>query len=86
MSKGNKGMGGLGTNCPHCEQRALLRRSTIMGRLVREKVYRCSNDECGFVFVAIEEIQRTVVPPRTPHPDVTLPLGKISGHLDKATP
>lgn len=74
---------GLGITCPHCQQRALLRCSNIMSALVREKTYRCTNDECDHVFIAVEEIQRTVVPPRIACPDINLPLSKVNGHLSK---
>lgn len=69
--------GGLGITCPHCNMRALQRRTVVMSPLVREKVYRCTNDECGHVFITIEEIQRTVVPPRVLNPSINLPLSKL---------
>lgn len=75
---------GQGIDCPHCKQRATLRRTVPMSDLIREKTYRCSNDNCGHVFISVEEIQRTVVPPRTPNPGINLPLSKVSGHLAAA--
>lgn len=68
-------------NCPHCLKRAFLRRTNLMSELIREKTYRCSNDECGHVFISVEEIQRTVVPPRSPRAGINLPLAKVAGHL-----
>ena len=69
--------------CPHCLSVLTVRRTKVMSALVREKTYRCSNLECGFVGIAVEEMQRTVVPPRTARPGVDLPLSKVSGHLIK---
>ena len=71
----------IGINCPHCDCRALQRRTVVLSALVREKCYRCTNDECGHVFIAVEEIQRTVVPPRTAKSGINLPLSKIGGHI-----
>ncbi|MGL4734295.1 MAG: ogr/Delta-like zinc finger family protein [Enterovibrio sp.] len=63
---------GAGITCPHCDERALLRRTTKMSNLTREKTYRCNNDYCGHIFISIEEIQRTVVQPRHKKPGVSL--------------
>lgn len=77
MSKPNHGKyGGSGMTCPHCGQKALIRRTEIMSDLSRQKTYRCQSDTCGHVFVAIEEIVRTVVPPRVAKPGVKLPLAQ----------
>ena len=70
--------------CPHCDNRALQRRSEPMSSLVREKTYQCSHLECGHVFIAVEEIQRTLVPPRTPKLGVDLPLAKVAGAIADA--
>ncbi|MFV0595469.1 ogr/Delta-like zinc finger family protein [Shewanella sp.] len=69
---------GAGITCPHCDSRALLRRTRAITLLTREKTYRCDNDECGHIFVSIEEIQRTVVPPRVSREGVNLQISRIS--------
>lgn len=68
---------GAGITCPHCDHRALLRRTRAISTFTREKTYRCSNDQCGHVFVSVEEIQRTVVMPRQPRAGINLPMSKI---------
>ncbi|MCS6134011.1 ogr/Delta-like zinc finger family protein [Shewanella baltica] len=68
---------GAGITCPHCDSRALLRRTKAISELTREKTYRCNNDNCGHVFVSVEEIQRTVVRPRQPRDGVNLPMSKM---------
>jgi hypothetical protein len=68
---------GAGITCPHCDRRALLRRTKAISALTREKTYRCNNDNCGHVFVSVEEIQRTVVQPRSPRDGIRLPMSKM---------
>ncbi|AZZ97989.1 ogr/Delta-like zinc finger family protein [Pseudoalteromonas sp. R3] len=65
---------GLGIDCPHCGHRANQRRTKKQSQLTREKVYRCSNEDCNFVFATLEEIVRTVTPSANPNPDVNLPM------------
>ncbi len=67
---------GLGMDCPHCGQRAKQRRTDIKSALTREKVWRCDNDECGHVFVSMEEIVRTITPPMVAKPGINLPMTK----------
>lgn len=68
---------GAGITCPHCDERALLRRTTKMSNFTREKTYRCNNDFCGHIFISIEEIQRTVVSPRQCRQGVNLPMSNL---------
>lgn len=69
---------GAGMTCPHCDSRALQRRTRAITPLTREKTYRCNNDECGHIFVSIEEIQRTVVPPRIRREGINLQMSRIT--------
>jgi DNA-directed RNA polymerase subunit RPC12/RpoP len=69
---------GAGMTCPHCDSRALQRRTRSITPLTREKTYRCNNDECGHIFVSIEEIQRTVVSPRICREGINLQMSRIS--------
>ncbi|QVK22187.1 ogr/Delta-like zinc finger family protein [Shewanella dokdonensis] len=82
MSKGN----GNGMYCPNCGGRAHLRRTKQMSDCTRERLYVCSNIEgekpCGMSFVAIEEVQRMVVPPAIKTPGkVTLPMSHCAQRL-----
>ncbi|MEC4090121.1 ogr/Delta-like zinc finger family protein [Pseudoalteromonas rubra] len=65
---------GLGMNCPHCGHRAKQRRSKTHSQYTREKVYRCTNETCNFVFATLEEIVRTVASSANPNPNVNLPM------------
>jgi DNA-directed RNA polymerase subunit RPC12/RpoP len=69
---------GAGMTCPHCDSRALQRRTRSITPLTREKTYRCNNDECGHIFVSIEEIQRTVVQPRIRREGINLQMSRIT--------
>ncbi|PWF64933.1 transcriptional regulator [Shewanella sp. BC20] len=74
---------GAGITCPHCDCRALQRRTRAITTLTREKTYRCNNDDCGHVFVSIEEIQRTVVQPRTRKEGINLQTSRKGETLQK---
>lgn len=74
---------GAGITCPHCDSRALQRRTRAITPLTREKTYRCNNDDCGHVFVSIEEIQRTVVQPRTRKEGINLQTSRKGETLQK---
>lgn len=60
--------------CPHCESLAVTRTSQQITNLTRESYFACSNTECGHVFVAVTEVNRTVSPSAIPNPKVRLPL------------
>ena len=82
MSKGN----GNGMYCPNCGGRAFLRRTKQMSDHTRERLYVCGNIEsdkpCGMSFVAIEEVQRMVVPPAELYPGKTaLPMSRCAQRL-----
>lgn len=68
--------------CPHCHQWAYTRTSAQVTITSRETVFRCTNDECGHVFAAVTEINRTISPSATPDPKVVLPLSR---HIRKHT-
>ena len=46
----------------------------LLGLLLVEVTYGCSNLECGHTFVANTEIVRTLSPSATPDPTVKIPL------------
>lgn len=76
---------GAGMTCPHCDSRALQRRTRAITPLTREKTYRCNNDDCGHIFVSIEEIQRTVVPPRIKRDGINLRMSKLTKPQTKSS-
>lgn len=61
-------------DCPHCGARALVRTSEAVTDLVRDVRLRCTNDDCGHIFVAQLSIVRTIVPSIRPNPAVLLPI------------
>jgi len=67
--------------CPHCKQSAYTRHSGQLTNTSRETIFYCRNYECGHVFSAVTEINRTISPSATPDPTVVLPL---SSHIKRA--
>ena len=67
--------------CPHCKQNAYTRSSGQLTNTSRETIFYCRNYECGHVFSAVTEINRTISPSATPDPTVVLPL---SSHIKRA--
>lgn len=67
--------------CPHCKQNAYTRHSGQLTNTSRETIFYCRNYECGHVFSAVTEINRTISPSATPDPTVVLPL---SSHIKRA--
>lgn len=67
--------------CPHCKQSAYTRHSGQLTTTSRETIFHCRNYECGHVFSAVTEINRTISPSATPDPTVVLPL---SSHIKRA--
>ena len=67
--------------CPHCKQNAYTRHSGQLTNTSRETIFYCRNYECGHVFSAVTEINRTISPSATPDPSVVLPL---SSHIKRA--
>ena len=64
--------------CPHCKQNAYTRHSGQLTSTSRETIFQCRNWECGHVFSAVTEINRTISPSSTPDPTVVLPM---SAHI-----
>lgn len=60
--------------CPHCEQKAIVRTSRKVTRVVREIYFACTEPRCGHTFVAQLAILRTLSPSACPNPLVNLPL------------
>lgn len=67
--------------CPHCKQNAYTRHSGQLTNTSRETIFYCRNYECGHVFSAVTEINRTISPSATPDPAVVLPM---SSHIKRA--
>ena len=67
--------------CPHCKQNAYTRHSGQLTSTSRETIFHCRNYECGHVFSAVTEINRTISPSATPDPTVVLPM---SSHIKRA--
>src|SRR2546427_8972285 len=45
--------------CPHCNEHAYTRTSLQLTSTSRETIFQCRNFECGQVFSAVTEINRT---------------------------
>ena len=60
--------------CPHCQEHAYTRTSLLMTNTSRETIFQCRNFECGHVFSAVTEINRTISPSAIPNPAVVLPM------------
>ncbi|EPD35077.1 hypothetical protein HMPREF9701_05456 [Delftia acidovorans CCUG 274B] len=61
--------------CPHCSEFAYTRTSSPLTNTSRETIFQCRNIDCGHVFSAVTEINRTIVPSARPNPQVILPMG-----------
>ena len=66
--------------CPHCKQNVYTRSSGQLTTTSRETIFYCRNYECGHVFSAVTEINRTISPSATPDPTVVLPM---SSHIKR---
>ena len=60
--------------CPHCNEHAYTRTSLQLTITSRETIFQCRNFECGHVFSAVTEINRTISPSAIPNPMVILPM------------
>ncbi|MFG0641901.1 MULTISPECIES: ogr/Delta-like zinc finger family protein [Delftia] len=60
--------------CPHCNEHAYTRTSLQLTNTSRETIFQCRNFECGHVFSAVTEINRTISPSAIPNPGVVLPM------------
>jgi len=70
--------------CPHCQQKALVKTSRLMSLISRETYYQCSNIECGHTWASVTTAIRTIVPSRTPNPEVHIPLSERSQAMSEA--
>lgn len=59
---------------PMCQSKTKLHSGAQVDRYVWEQIFCCSNPYCGCTFVVRGEIQRILRPPKTPNPDVNLPI------------
>ena len=60
--------------CPHCQSKARVGKSNQVTQLYKELRCTCTNDECGYVWVACITPVRTLSPSAAPDPDVAIPL------------
>lgn len=67
-----------GTHCPHCGTDCISIRSEPVTNLYREVTYKCRNPDCEFIFVASIAPVRTLLPSRTPNPEVHIPGGGVA--------
>ena len=73
--------------CPHCKAYAVSVKSRLMGALMKETTYRCTNLACGHIFVCTVEVSRTLSPSGMPDPEVNIPFSQHIRQLHKpATP
>lgn len=64
-----------GTLCPHCASRCRTVKTRQITETYREVTYACSNQACGFIFVADVNAVRTLSPSLIPNPEIKLPVG-----------
>lgn len=64
------------TKCPHCEAYARHTKSSELDITCKEITFRCTNDDCGHVFVATLSATRTLVPSARPNMKIRLPFSK----------
>ena len=60
--------------CPHCENKATVRTSQQLTKLLRSLICQCSNPLCGHTFNAHLEAVSTLSPSAVPDQDVYLPI------------
>lgn len=68
------------TLCPHCDTPCKSGATKQLAKTYREIRYTCTNDECGFVFIAAIEPIRTLIPSHMPSPDVNIPMSEHMRH------
>lgn len=66
----------MAMQCPHCSSPAHTRTSRYMSPTCKESYMQCSNLRCGFTFVSITEVARTLSPSATPNPRVFIPIAQ----------
>ena len=62
------------THCPHCGAKCNTAKTEQMTPVYREITYVCTNDECGYVFVAALEPIRSLDPSKKPNPTIHIPF------------
>jgi len=73
--------------CPHCGSKSRVAASRMMSPLSRESYHQCLNVECGHTWRSIMSAVMTIVPSRTPNPEVHIPLSeKVRPMTDAALP
>lgn len=60
--------------CPHCENKATVRTSQQLTKLLRSLICQCTNSMCGHTFNAHLEAVSTISPSATPDQYVYLPI------------
>lgn len=66
------------TRCPHCGAVCTSLRTKQLAPTTREITYQCSNEACGYLFIAELAAVRTLVPSDTPNPEVHVPLSSTA--------
>lgn len=61
------------TKCPHCGAACKAVRTLQVTPTYREVTFLCSNDDCGYRFVAAITPVRTLQPSMHPDPEVHIP-------------
>ena len=64
------------TKCPHCGGRCIAIRSEQVTEMFRRVTYKCQNEACEYVFTASITPLTTVLPSKSPNPDVHIPTAK----------
>lgn len=75
--------------CPHCSTYARARSSDLLTPTYREVRFECTNDACGYIWVAGVEALRTLCPSDTPNPAIDIPIvtaRRPAGESEPATP
>ncbi|MGE4340176.1 MAG: ogr/Delta-like zinc finger family protein [Pigmentiphaga sp.] len=67
-------------SCPHCQHKAIVRRSREMSRTMRELTFVCRNLDCNYAWVSVLEAHRSLNLPPNPDPSVVVPL---SPHVNR---
>jgi len=62
--------------CPHCQAKAIVSSSRSLSLISRETYFQCTNIECGHTWASITTAVRSIVPSRTPNPDVHIPISE----------
>lgn len=66
----------IGMPCPHCSNTVRAIKSRTLSKMFKEITYRCTNEDCGHVFIAGLEVLRTVSLSATPDYEVKIPISQ----------